>query len=219
MSSESVAEKVKPQKEKNSLDMKKGTFVRRYVIRNPEANLKEIQDAWVSEGHPEKNKPASSQEVYLARTQIKKKFGIKNLNDIPKKKSGEINATGLVRLIRKRKPSISFKACQTLLAKEGIEISHALWSAMINYEKKNPTSVAEKSINKTSRKKTSRKSTKLKASSKVHQNTTSVDALVNIEVQLDSMIENVRSINQSEVVELLRDARRFLSSKILRAKK
>lgn len=218
MSKSAVINVVVP-KAKESLDIEKGTFIRRYIIMHPEAGLKEVQDAWTKQGHPENKKPNSSQDIYLARNLIKKKFGIDNINEIPKKKSGEINVTGVLRLIRKRKPNITFKNCQNLLSKEGIEFSQALWSAMLIHEKKKYGKNISNADLKTSRKKTSRKSTKLKKSSKVHQNTNSVDDLVNIETQLDSMIESVRSINQSEVVELLRDARRFLSSKILRAKK
>jgi hypothetical protein len=194
----------KSSKPQSADSLKRATLIRRFVLRNPNANLEDLQKYWDKAGYPSASRPKKSQDLYLVRSVLKRKYGINSLDQIPLKKSGELNVTGLLRLVRKQKPKITERACRAFVAADGVEFSSALWSVMLKADGVRGVRVT----NKTRRAKAQVASV----------NVSSGSELLEIESRLDDLIEKARVVNESEMVQLLKNARRHVSQSILNAR-
>jgi hypothetical protein len=194
----------KSSKPQSADSLKRATLIRRFVLRNPNANLEDLQKYWDKAGYPSASRPKKSQDLYLVRSVLKRKYGINSLDQIPLKKSGELNVTGLLRLVRKQKPKITERACRAFVAADGVEFSPALWSVMLKADGVRGVRVT----NKTRRAKAQVASV----------NVSSGSELLEIESRLDDLIEKARVVNESEMVQLLKNARRHVSQSILNAR-
>lgn len=197
---------ISKRKEKSSQEITKSTFVRRLVLRNPNIALGEVGKLWNKAGMSSKDKP-NQHDIYQAKSVIRKRYGINDFDQLPRKKSGEVNITGLMRLLRIKNPSISNKECEEILQLDGFSFSKALWSVMLNAEKKK-SSIRSKS------KKTARVSSRAKRKASV-ETQRSDSRLIDVESKLDDLIDFAKSLNEGEVIRLLKEARRHASKSIL----
>lgn len=192
---------ISKRKEKNHQEITKSTFVRRLVLRNPNITLDEVEKSWSKLGISTKDKP-TQHDIYQAKSVIKKRYGINDIDQIPRKKSGEINITGLMRFLREKNPSITQKECEEILQLDGFSFSKALWSVMLNSDKKKSSIKPKKNRSKA----------KIKSSAEKKQTDY---GLIDIETKLDELIDFAKNLNEGEVIRLLKEARRHTSKSIL----
>lgn len=83
-------------------------FVRRYILRHPDAALDEVLREWDKAGLPKTNHP-DMQAIHTALYQIKQKYDINDVSEIPKLTGGGIDLVGLVKLMLKKKRDLSEK--------------------------------------------------------------------------------------------------------------
>lgn len=120
--------------EETGENLTRSSFVRQMIMRNPNVSLEEIQDAWGKAGHT--TDLPKSHDMHMARTKIRNKYGVADPIEIPRKKSGEINVTGLIRLVLQNNPTYNEKTMRRFLLPEGIEFTTSLWSVMRCADKK-----------------------------------------------------------------------------------
>ena len=205
----------------DSSALKPSTFIRHFVLRNPKAKLEDIQNQWDKEGHLSSMRPNKSQSLYSAHNFIKRKYGIKSIDQIPFKKSGEINITGCLRLIRKRNPNITEKACRALVANDGLFFSSALWSLMLKSEKHSNLRKLSEEVPRDNKVITPiikigiRKMKNTISDSRITNHEVKGKKLLEIESTLDDLIQKTREVNSGEVVKILKNARRYISQSII----
>lgn len=221
-----------------SENLSRATYVRRMVLRNPVATLEQIQEAWVKDGNAESDLP-KMHDIHVARNVLRRKYQIGEVQEIPRKTNGELNVTGILRLISKNDSEMNLTKARRMLESEGITFADALWNAMRHYDKKK--------VNKTS--KSRRRNISVEATDSPDENQNagprarrkarrgrkpgsgrrgrkpntilnteaqSVD-LMKIEATLDQMIQSVQEASYGEMARALREARRHVSKGILNA--
>lgn len=218
--------------------LSRSTYVRRMVLRNPEANLEQVQEAWVKNGNSEADSP-KMHDLHVARSFIRRKYKVDDIKDIPRKPNGELNTTGVLRLILKNDPDMDLNKARRFVESDGITFSDALWSVMRYYDKKkagkktksrrNDASVETSDSpdeNQNAGPRARRKARRgrkpgsgrrgRKPSTIRNNETQSVD-LLKIEATLDQMIQTVQDASFGEMARALREARRHVSKGILNA--
>lgn len=101
-------------------------FVRRYILRHPNAPLDEVHREWDKAGLP-RNKRPDMQAIHTARYQIKQKYNINEVTDIPKSTGGGVDLVGLVKLMLKKKSDLSEKQARHYLSSDGFELTTPVW--------------------------------------------------------------------------------------------
>lgn len=218
--------------------LSRSTYVRRMVLRNPEATLEQIQEAWIKDGNAESDLP-KMHDIHVARNVLRRKYQVDEVQEIPRKTNGELNVTGILRLISKNDAEMNLAKARRMLESEGITFADALWNVMRHYDKKK---VGKKSKSRRSNfsveatdspdenqnagpraRRKGRRGRKpgsgrrgRKPSTMLNNETQSVD-LLKIEATLDQMIQSVQEASYGEMARALREARRHVSKGILNA--
>lgn len=196
-------------------------FVRQMVMRNPDVTLDQVKQAWEKAGRSKDETPVMH-DIHLARTIIRKKYGVKEPHQIPRKANGEVNVTGVLRLVLKKHPKYKMKQALRYLLPEGLTFTPSLWSVMMHHDRKaagkpsvqlNDSPDDNQNAGPRARRKTNRR--QVKANTKV--NTSSLSRLMDIEASLDQIIQKVDGAEMQNLAQALRDARRHISANIYMA--
>lgn len=192
----------------------KSSNLRNIVLTHPSLSAEDIIEAWgeIGQGY---NVPTKN-DVYQARTQVKQKYGINDLNEVPFNRTGKINVSGLIRLLLKKNPDLTSKRCQELLNSDGIEYNSGLWTLVKN-EGVSPKVEVEESPDPNQGKgpRARRVGKKRKDSAKKTVTDEGLSSgLLSMEQTLDAMIRDAEQAN-SKALDDLRAARRFISRSIL----
>jgi hypothetical protein len=209
-------------------EVSRSAFVRRMVLRSPDCTLEQVQEAWRKEGGAESDLPKPT-DIRTARAILKKKYKIKDVADIPRKSNGDINISALLRHLTAKYPNADLPKLRKILDPDGITFSNALLTVMKHYELKKAKRVSADSTDspdenqdagprarrrgRRGRKPGSRNAVK----SRKHESDDASIDLVKIEAELDRMILDVQQANHGDLVRALRQARRHVSSGILKA--
>ncbi len=97
-------------------------MIRWMLLHNPEVSLEAVQQEWEQREFAG-DKP-TSQKVYLARAELKKKYGagIELLS-----LRGKPNVSSMIRLLLKKRPDLTNAQCHKLLATDGLTYTPALF--------------------------------------------------------------------------------------------
>jgi hypothetical protein len=210
---------------------KRLTFVRSMVMRTPDITLDQVHKEWTEAGGSSSDLP-KLHDIHISRSFLRKKYGVEDLSQIPRKKNGDLNITGILRSIRNMHPDYNMRKVRNFVASDGIEFTDSLWSVMASHEKKiaakggeSPKKTDSPDANQNSgpraryfgKRKSSRKTKNVREVQSVDNNGSEID-LLKVEIQLDKMIQDAHNARMEEVAKALRDARRHVSSGILKAR-
>lgn len=198
------------------------SFVRQQVIRKPNISVEELCDAWAESGGAKSDEP-TPQQVYTARSTLLQKYEVGSLEQIPRKPNGDLNTTGLIRLLLKKDPNLTENACRLRLKADGVELSSDLWrkvkqqvraeSGTYSPDQNQDKGPRARKQGKRGRPKGSVNKAKGESASTVED---SQSRLERLEDQLDALIQEAKSISNSDVISALKDARRRISSQLVR---
>jgi hypothetical protein len=203
----------------------KARFVRVNVLKNSGATFESITGEWNKLGLPKTDKIVL-QHLYQARSTLKIKYNINDMNEIPRTPNGKLDEVGLCKLLLKKNPKLSEQSCRERLATDGVELTSDVWkkaSYPYKVEKSNsdqtPDSIQETEPRMRFRKRAPRKSSK-KAAPASSESDEAVkksigSQLAKMEAALDELIASTEKIGNSSLVSDLRDARRRISRGIL----
>lgn len=179
--------------------LKQYDFCVQYILRNPSCNTAEIVEAWKDYGMT--GKAPVSMIFAKAIGHIKKVFGISSITELPTGSAGRhINISGLIRLLLKQNPDLSASQAAEILASFGLSFSNCLFGQVKGWK-------TNKSKNSSGEGPRARGRGRRRGASKIsHSNTSYSD----LEDDLDNLIMKCRDIENSEVMEKLKDARRVL---------
>lgn len=221
-----------------------GTFVRRIIFRNPSLNLKRIQKIWLSFGGSSENLP-SNRNFWNARWQLRKKYGIKDLIKLPFYVNGKISEQDLIDFVVNNHKDFDQIKIKNFLRSEGFQIIdnstvidldkeiiqkiQDLQDVNNNITQINPNAefnlfekIEESTTEQRARlrkKKFRRRRSFVNTLDKIegvkHASRKSTNQLSEIEAQLDDMLQQINDLGLDNLVEALRNARRYASASIL----
>lgn len=206
--------------------LNRANFVRRAIMLKPESTLEQIQASWVELGNSKENLP-NAQDLHTARTVIRRKYGVDDPKDIPRKKNGELNIVGILRLVHKKYPNYKMAQVRKHIGFEGISFNNSLWAFMKRQERQkanqglveqNDFDSPDPNQNNGSRARLSKRPGRpygSKNKTKLNSNVVSEVDLLKIESALDEIINQVQNSHYNELAQVLRNARRYVSKDIL----
>jgi hypothetical protein len=193
-------------------------FIRRCVVRKPDTTLEEILVLWEKDKHVTGKKP-TEQQLHSVRYQIKQKYGIADLSELPIKAGGDVNITGLIRLLLKKHPTMTEKQCGHYMRQDGFEYTPALFRT--TQQQMNAGSASngspDENQGKGPRARVKRRG-RLPKEKKDKLGLTPTarktgEQYVEMENLMDDLVQQARTIEDSELVEMLRNARRHVIRK------
>ena len=102
-------------------------WVRQQMLLTPNLTLEQLQEAHENSDWDKSSHPTEKQVLYLQKGVLCKRWGIKSLDELPRKSSGVLNLSGMVRLFLKKYPNKSSADCVKFFALDGLELSEALF--------------------------------------------------------------------------------------------
>ncbi len=193
-------------------------FVRQFVLSNPNVTWDQIAKAWEDGGNPKSSCP-TKQMLYVARNNLKNKYDVDSLEKLPRKASGEINISGLLRLLIKKRPNMSETQCRHYLKSDGIDFTKSLWLTVSGEFKGAAGSgvklAATDSPDENQGSGPRARVVKNSPKSTVNQKPSDSISLEKIESQLDDLIRQAQDILDSSVVSDLKNARRRIGQQLL----
>jgi hypothetical protein len=111
-------------------------WMRNQIIQNPDISLEELRKAF--EDSNRKEEIPNRQLLYLAKSRIKKRWGI-DVKEIPRNRDGSLNMSGMIRLFLNIQGSDSNeKQAREFFAVDGLKLSEGIFStAKATYFRKN----------------------------------------------------------------------------------
>jgi hypothetical protein len=109
-------------------------FIRQRLMRNPQITVEELNEQFSnSGGSGQINGPL----VSAARYTLKKKYGVKNLEELLRRTNGDPNISQLIRLLKKRHGNMSEAQCRYWLTQDGIQFSTSLFKRLMSEDDTN----------------------------------------------------------------------------------
>jgi hypothetical protein len=193
----------------------KARFVRMNLLKNSGATFDSITEEWNQLGLP-KNDKIVLQHLYQARSTLKIKYDINDVNQIPRTPNGKLDELGLCKLLLKKNPKLSEQSCRERLATDGVNLTLDVWKkASPQKFDKEEDSIQESEPRMRFRKRRSRKPSKVVPASDESSMKDIEAQLTKMEASLDALIASISKIGNSNLVTDLRDARRRISRGIL----
>lgn len=194
-------------------------FVREQILRNPSVSLEQLQAKWAEAGFPKKDEPSDTQVIHSTRYNLKQKYGLKDINDLPIKANGELNVSQLIRLLfKKHSTSLSEAQCLHYLALDGIKVSPSLYigikkeltqSTPVTKVKKEPIQDSKP------RARLVRKGRQTGSVNKPKVDRALAERYMTVEKDLDEAFIKAKEFMDSDIVEQIRKLRRTIIYKAL----
>lgn len=198
-------------------------FVRRMILREHLSTLEQIQDAWKAEGNSESDLPSLA-DMRTAKSVLRKKYQVADLSEIPRKTSGKLNVTSMLRMVVEKYPNHDQAKIRKMIESDGIQFSNALWHAVRSNKKfDQDISSPDENQNAGPRARRTRRGRKpgRKIKTEVSVQTENSESfgldLLKLEQVLDNMIQTVQGKKYSSLANSLREARRHVCKGILDA--
>jgi hypothetical protein len=203
-----------------------GNFVRQYVLQHPDASLEDVQQEWIRKGHP-KSKMPKQHNIYSVGSVVKKKYGLDSFDDVPRKSSDDLNVNELLRLMFKKHPNLSEKQARYYLRSDGFKFSAAIFAqimkkskgvqtqkvAVVSTEEGSPddnqnAGPRTQHVSKRGRKPGRKKDKTAKNGRVTPAKRGEADKFLRLEEQLDDALFMAWELEDSEMVQFIRNARR-----------
>jgi hypothetical protein len=120
-------------------------FLRKQILQNPKTSVDELVAAVEAAGY-EGTKDQFIKVIYNLRTNIRTKYGVKRIEDLPIHLN-KPNVSELIRMLLRKKKNLTEKAARILLETDGLKFTPALFAQI-----KNVLSKAKKTTKRPSKK-------------------------------------------------------------------
>ena len=109
-------------------------WLRMLLLKQPELSLADLQKHHEKAGWEDKP-PESKQWIYLQQRQIRKRWGVSSVNEIPRNSKGEIDLSGMMKLYLRKHPQSNASKAIEYFAADGLKVDQKLFTSV----KKNMT--------------------------------------------------------------------------------
>jgi hypothetical protein len=97
------------------------------VLAKPDITLEELQKEFDRQadklGFPKKDRPKNQQTIYQARSQVVKRWGLANFDEVPRLPDGKVNISGFIRLYVDKWPESGEGEARAYFADDGLTLN------------------------------------------------------------------------------------------------
>jgi hypothetical protein len=97
------------------------SWVRRFILLNPEAGLDKLLEAYDKSGRPKSERPKTMSTIYGQRAELCKRLGVRKFEDIPRLTNGNPNVTQLIGLYLKKRRNAKPEECISFFTELGLK--------------------------------------------------------------------------------------------------
>lgn len=194
-------------------------FIRNMLLMNPNITHEEMVAEHERLGLPSDERPNPTRIRNLGYN-LRDKYGVADIQSLPRKLNGDINVSRLIRLYLTKNPNATAAQTQDALALDGVSYSPALYGQMMQQlkgvvrSKKQKTAPIVPKVNEVDDLQASTPRARLlpkersKPKKVVGQPTNHNDTYLAMEDQLDALMQQARAIENLSLVDALRSVRR-----------
>jgi len=207
-------------------ELNRASFVRGQVLVNPDITLEELQSAYDKTNLPKLDRPKTESVIHSARSQLKKRWELESLDEVPRKSNGELNVRKFIWMYFDMfgTDDITHEHVYHYLALDGIEVTKSNYSnASSVYKSKEPITaiISEDPEEETPRagKPGKRKYTRRKAKGQGRQKREPlpVDEYEQIESVIERLLAKAEVLKDHKLANHLRQARRQVGTVLVKA--
>ena len=110
----------------------RAVWVRQVLIRRPEITLEQLQKEYdKGSKRPKSKRPNSVRVISQARKELCKRYGVYNIDELPRTKQGKVVTAGMIRLfLDKFGADVVFSKAESYLAADGLSITSGQFSTV-----------------------------------------------------------------------------------------
>lgn len=195
-------------------------WLRQQLFIRPDLTLEQAQTAFDKTDLPKAERPTDMQAIYGSRNALLKRYGLENMDQIPRKPNGELVMSGLIRLYLKLYPQATCEEAIRHFALDGLVVNKAIFDYTRRHQTVTDTTSPDENqeagprAGANTRKKRVVKKRRTRAERVAELKDVAV-TFEKMERALESLIEEAEHLGKSRLVQKLRDARRAASAAVL----